>query len=203
MRIYISGPITGVEPRLCAKQFNDAARRLKKNGHTVVNPIELDRKHGALGSWADFMKRDIKLLVDCEAIRLLDGWENSTGARLEQQLADALGITRVDADGYTLPKMADMVGPTPSILLEADRLVHGPRQASYGRPLGDFTRTGKLWGALLQIGRDVTPQEVGICMAALKLSREVNKHKSDNLVDCCGYAATVQMVNEDLGVPRD
>jgi hypothetical protein len=82
-----------------------------------------------------------------------------------------------------------------SVLLEAQRLVHGDRGADYGHPLDDFSRTAKLWSAIL--GQDVTPEQVGLCMCAVKLSRQCNKPKRDNLVDLAGYAETVNMVIEE------
>jgi uncharacterized protein DUF6378/uncharacterized protein DUF4406 len=203
MKIYCAGAISNIEVKSCRKQFMDAERRLVKNGHTVINPVRLDMERGALPSWKAYMQRDIPLLIKCDGIRLLEGWESSNGAKLEAHIADALGIRRVDSDGYYITEaMASGVAYKlqESILVEADKLVNGPRQASYGRPLGDFKRTGRLWGALLKLDRDVTPIEVGLCMAALKLSREVNKHKRDNLVDASGYSATVQMIAEDLGL---
>jgi len=80
-----------------------------------------------------------------------------------------------------------------SILEEAQRLVHGDRGEDYGHPIEDFTRTGKLWGAILDI--EVSPREVALCMAALKISREVNKPKRDNRVDAAGYFETLDMVD--------
>jgi len=80
-----------------------------------------------------------------------------------------------------------------SILEEAQRLVHGDRGEDYGHPIEDFTRTGKLWGAILDI--EVSPREVALCMVALKISREVNKPKRDNRVDAAGYFETLDMVD--------
>ena len=91
------------------------------------------------------------------------------------------------------------IAPDPeseTILEEAGRLVYGPRQVSYGPPSEDFTRTGRMWGAILGLDHDVSPKEVGLCLAAVKISREVNAHKRDNLTDLAGYAATVQLVHE-------
>jgi len=82
-----------------------------------------------------------------------------------------------------------------NILEEANSLVHGDRQQAYGHPLDDFSRTAKLWSAIL--GHEVTPEQVGLCMCAVKISRQVNKPKRDNLVDLAGYAATVQMVLDE------
>lgn len=83
-----------------------------------------------------------------------------------------------------------------SILQEAQRLVHGPRQGAYGHPLDDLTRTGRLWGAILGLG-DISPELVALCMAAVKISREVNKHGRDNLVDLAGYAAAAEMIYDE------
>ena len=79
-----------------------------------------------------------------------------------------------------------------NILEEANELVNGDRQASYGHPIDDFTRTAKMWSAI--IGHEVTAEQVGLCMCAVKLSRQCNRPKRDNLVDLAGYACTVDMV---------
>lgn len=77
-----------------------------------------------------------------------------------------------------------------SVLLEAHGLVHGDRNDSYGHPLDDFTRTAQMWSVIL--GVEVEPQQVGLCMIALKISRECHQPKRDNLVDIAGYAETVE-----------
>lgn len=84
---------------------------------------------------------------------------------------------------------------TETILQEAQRLVHGDRQADYGHPIDDFSRTAKLWSAIL--GFPVTAEQVGLCMCAVKISRLCNGLKRDSLVDLAGYAATVQMVIDE------
>ena len=81
-----------------------------------------------------------------------------------------------------------------SILQTAEKLVHGDRGDAYGHPIHDFTRTAKIWSAIL--GIDVTPEQVGLCMVGVKISRECNKHKDDNLVDGAGYFETVSMIHE-------
>lgn len=85
-----------------------------------------------------------------------------------------------------------------TILQEAQRLVHGDRQGDYGHPLDDFTKTAMIWQAIighkLQPGQNIEPEDVGLCMVGVKLSRQVNKPKRDNLTDGAGYFATVDMV---------
>lgn len=79
-----------------------------------------------------------------------------------------------------------------SILTEANNLVHGARNESYGHPLDDFSRTAKIWSAILGIG--VSAEQVGLCMIGVKISRQCNAPKRDNMVDAAGYAETVDWV---------
>lgn len=83
-----------------------------------------------------------------------------------------------------------------SILTEAQRLVHGPRQATYGHPFDDFTRIGKVWAVVLGVP-EVSPEQVALCMAGLKLCRLINEpdHR-DSRVDMAGYAETHNLVRE-------
>lgn len=100
-------------------------------------------------------------------------------------------------DDTTLNDEATLVTSKETITQEAERLIHGNRNADYGHPLEDFTRTGKLWAAILGI-ETVTPQQVALCMVALKISRQINRPKRDNLVDGCGYFGTIEMMEEKL-----
>jgi hypothetical protein len=84
---------------------------------------------------------------------------------------------------------------TDSILQEAESLVHGDRGDDYGHPFDDFRRTAQMWSAIL--GTHVRPEDVPLCMIALKISRELNRPKRDNLVDVAGYAETLRMVYEE------
>lgn len=82
-----------------------------------------------------------------------------------------------------------------TILQEAQRLTTGDRQESYGHPLDDFTKTAGLWSVIL--GVPVTAEKVALCMVAVKISRELNAPKRDNLVDGAGYFNCLQMVREE------
>lgn len=82
-----------------------------------------------------------------------------------------------------------------STLQEAQRLVHGDRGVAYGHPLDDFSRTAAMWSAILD--HPVSAEQVGLCMCAVKISRQCNMPKRDNMVDLAGYAETVQMVIDE------
>lgn len=74
-----------------------------------------------------------------------------------------------------------------AILLEAHALINAERQGDYGSPAESFVRIAALWSAYF--GHTITGKDVAVCMALLKLGREANRHKKDNLLDYCGYAA--------------
>lgn len=82
-----------------------------------------------------------------------------------------------------------------SILEEAKRIVHGDRGENYGHPFEDFSRTAMIWSAIL--GIDVEPEQVALCMVGVKISREVNRPKRDNIVDGAGYFETLDMVKNE------
>lgn len=93
MKIYISGPMTGL-PEHNFPAFNAKAAELRAQGHEVVNPAELPEIPN--GTWADYLKRDLPLLFECEAIYLMGGWFDSKGARLEWHNASELGLRIID-----------------------------------------------------------------------------------------------------------
>lgn len=88
LKIYISGPMSGL-PENNYPAFLKAQKALFDAGYKfIINPARLGEKD----SWEEYMKRDIQLLCQCDAVALLDGWGDSRGARLEVQIALALGL---------------------------------------------------------------------------------------------------------------
>ena len=81
-----------------------------------------------------------------------------------------------------------------SILQEAESLVNGDRQESYGTVTENFGTIAELWSAVLKT--KITPEQVGLCMIQVKVARQMYKPKRDNLVDISGYAATLEKLNK-------
>lgn len=94
MKIYISGRITGNAHYM--QDFERAESYLNFsniNGQKfdVVNPCKVS-PFDENKTWRDYMREDIKALVDCDAIYMLRGWRRSKGARLERRIAIKLGL---------------------------------------------------------------------------------------------------------------
>jgi len=207
-RIYVSGPMTGL-PNHNFPAFHAAAARLREAGWEVINPAE------NFGGRTDlpretYLRADVILVAQCEAMALLPGWQESRGAKLEYLLARELGMPVLDAE--TLQPLENppvpavslhqlklvQEAPGETVLDEAIRITDGARQSDYGHPRDDFARTALMWTGILagklRDGAAVTAAEVPLCMIAVKLARQSHRHKRDNLVDIAGYSRTAAMV---------
>jgi len=93
--IYISGPMTGL-PNLNMEAFNNAEDKLRKAGWSDIrNPARLAVNEYENLPRSLYLRADLRQLLDCQAVLLLRGWQQSKGARLEALIADEVGIRRV------------------------------------------------------------------------------------------------------------
>jgi len=88
-----------------------------------------------------------------------------------------------------------------NILQEANDIIHGDREQTYGDPGINLRRIANLWNAYLlnrPLDEDPSlgPRDVALMMALLKVAREQHQHKDDNLVDACGYLALINMLGD-------
>lgn len=90
MKIYISGMITGCPIEAAREKFDQAARQIEAFGHTPVNPFDNGLDPSA--TWEQQIVKDIELLLGCDAIYLLKDWEQSRGARIEENVAREYGL---------------------------------------------------------------------------------------------------------------
>ena len=93
--VYLSGKMTGIEESEYKEKFRKAEMFYRSCEYEVVNPcnlseIVLQRKPDA--SYEDFMREDFKAISGCTHIALLEGWENSPGAKREKAEAERLGL---------------------------------------------------------------------------------------------------------------
>lgn len=84
MKLYLAGPMSGI-PELNFPHFHAVTALLRRQSHEVINPAEVNSDPAA--KWEDCMRADIAVLVTCEGVALLAGWEKSRGATLEHHIA--------------------------------------------------------------------------------------------------------------------
>lgn len=85
-------------------------------------------------------------------------------------------------------------------LAEARAIIED-RQASYGDPTDNMSRTASLWSAYLEV--PIHPHQVASCMALVKLARSMETAKIDNFIDGAAYiaiAGQLQTEENDLYV---
>jgi hypothetical protein len=120
-KIYIAGPMSGVAD-WNFPAFFEAERQLVALGYSVVNPAHNDGPTVELAlesagkpsapnhTWAYYMKRDLPHVLDVDALCVLPGWQNSKGASLEVQVAQAIGLPlMILRDGQLVPRV-EVVG---------------------------------------------------------------------------------------------
>lgn len=92
-RLYIAGPMT-VMPDFNYPAFNQAEIALTLAGYGVLNPTTGEEPPSAddTRTWSWFLRRALKQVTDADGIALLPGWEDSRGAQLETQVAQALDM---------------------------------------------------------------------------------------------------------------
>lgn len=81
-----------------------------------------------------------------------------------------------------------------SILEEAEEIVGGERATDYGDAKESFENIAKGWSVI--VGSEITGPQVAMMMIWLKLMRENNNHKRDNLVDSIGYTILLERLQK-------
>jgi len=113
-RIYISGPMTGIEPREYRRRFREAERILRRHGYGCINPCRvwacrwpwiyrlMERALGKRWAYAVVLCYDLLLLMTrADGIAMLPGWQASRGAQIENYVArhfPMMGISKAAAE---------------------------------------------------------------------------------------------------------
>lgn len=88
MRVYISGKITGTTDYM--ERFAKIEDYLKSKGHEVVNPAKVNANLPETFTHAEYMWVSIAMLNCCDAIYMMNGYEDSKGAMEELNYAKAV-----------------------------------------------------------------------------------------------------------------
>lgn len=114
---YLAGPMTGL-PKFNYPFFFRVAAAMRNAGWTVTSPAEMDTpgklelvlasEDGKLdgmehlvGTWADFLSEDVKLIADkIDGLVFLPGWQKSRGARLEAYVGLICGKPFMVVDSF-------------------------------------------------------------------------------------------------------
>lgn len=110
--------------------------------------------------------------------------------QVDELLKPDLKVTRTDKIGE-------------ECLTKALEIINGNRRDAYGGPKESFDRVCEYWNSYLHhVGKlndsNLFISDVAMMMILFKIAREENKHKHDNLVDICGYAAILDHILEEV-----
>ena len=113
-KIYLSGPMTGIEPREYRRRFREAEASLRKHGYGSINPCRvgpcrfpwlyrlMNAMLGKRLTYAVILAYDLILLMTrADGIAMLPGWQASRGAQIENYVArhfPMMGISKAAAE---------------------------------------------------------------------------------------------------------
>ncbi|WP_025122627.1 MULTISPECIES: DUF4406 domain-containing protein [unclassified Serratia (in: enterobacteria)] len=94
MKVYIAGPMTGIDG-FNRYEFFKAAEEIALAGHIPLNPAVLP---GGL-SEADYMRVCVAMLQCADRVFMLAEWQSSQGAKAEYELAVKFGLVILFQEG--------------------------------------------------------------------------------------------------------
>lgn len=100
MKIYISIPISGKDIRKQREKADMIKAYLSRHGHTPVNPFDICA--GKNPDYKDHLCRDLRILMDCDAVYFASGWNDSRGCRIEYVTATEFGMTKMFEDSLSV-----------------------------------------------------------------------------------------------------
>lgn len=89
-RIYISLPISGYDLDERKETALAMEVKLRRRGYDVFNPLGDNFQPGLTTN--EYMKLDLKALLDCDVIMFMYGWNRSSGCHTELCVAMACGM---------------------------------------------------------------------------------------------------------------
>jgi hypothetical protein len=87
-----------------------------------------------------------------------------------------------------------------SVLDDANSIITGDREQTYGKPEVNLRRIADQWSCYLnqkyQQQNMLSVEDVCWMMVLLKMSRQMNHHTNDNLIDAIGYIALIEKTKD-------
>ena len=107
-------------------------------------------------------------------------------------------------DEYTrdgqFPLTGQKAEPANNVFEEANSIIYGDREQTYGHPAKNLENIAQQWGLYLfqkfGVHLDLDAEDVCWMMADLKKCRQLNQHKRDNVTDAIGYIGLVQRIKD-------
>lgn len=110
------------------------------------------------------------------------------------------GSTRKSVDPHQWEIKEKVSKVKSAVLTEADEIVNGARQDTYGHPADNHGCTAEMWTAYLNrkydIDLDLDARDVCWLNVLQKISRDAHLEKRDNLVDVVGYVANIEIIDD-------
>lgn len=88
--IYIAGGIEGLDIEQRKEAFREVEMRLQDEGYVTRNPFDNGLPDDARRE--DHIRADLKMLLECDEIYMMKGWEWSKGACRERDVALECGL---------------------------------------------------------------------------------------------------------------
>ncbi len=144
MTVYVAGKMTGIENYNFDK-FNAKAAELEAKGWRVLNPAQI----GILPEYEMYWPINRAMLDGADAIYMLDGWEDSPGARKELYYAIDRTLPVLFESVASVSRLVDHRQHSISISLLPDCNTCGRKKGCAHTPqLGQFVRINcYLWEA--------------------------------------------------------
>ena len=87
---YISGPVSGLDREEAERRFRTAEKMIKERGEVPINPLGLCTEDM---TYEECLREDIMtMLQSADKIYMLEGFEESSGADLELDVAEMCGL---------------------------------------------------------------------------------------------------------------
>jgi nucleoside 2-deoxyribosyltransferase len=93
MKLYIAGPMTG-HPEHNWSAFREAKKQLEEAGYEVVSPVDVNGSYeeACVKPYIMCLREDVRAMLTCDGVALLDGWRDSNGASKEARIANMMDM---------------------------------------------------------------------------------------------------------------